>query len=646
MDEFALKTTDHSLFQLVLSPNFMKSKLCLISLLFSATVLAESQKYEYRIEVTGQAPRYYQTLSKILPQQQLLDENSFSSDNLATLLDQSPSINLNGQGGLFQSFNIRGFARWRIQSFVEGIPIYSERRAGASIEFLPPSFVGQAYLIQGAASTQLGSGAIGGGIDLSILRPNNHKVKLGYGVVQDYRDLLIQGKNQNKDVSWILNQRHANNSQDGDGKAVQDRFEHNSLALRKQFGEGSIREGLFYYSQANNIAKASAEDPEERFTRYPSNKHLLGKVVFDYYNTTFYVHKQRLLTQVDRPGQRLNNLINESLDLGVNLSDDIQYRDWLVNWRMGVDARTGVKVQEQELDALGVETLDQFTLNAQQWDPYIATDFSRDTSSGSWIGGARLAYQYQKDDITGHSESDVNLSGFIGYAYDVLPSWTISGYLSSAYRVPSLTERFFNGSTPRGQIRGSKTLRTERAYNAEAALTYKTGNTSASVSLFHQQIDNYIERLVVNQELREYRNLDSAEISGVSYQAQQEFDWHRFHWRFNVAGQWLNGRDKFGLPIADITPPEHRISVTLFGDSGHGFVTFRHRQSSDELVSGELPTDSVNTLDAGYIYQLTDSMQVSINLTNITDRIYVTSRDDLAPNAKGRDVNISLSYSL
>lgn len=660
-------------------------------LAFSFCVAAEENFIHDRIEVTGRAPAYQESLSNVLPQQQIIEYTSFSSDNLATLFAQTPAINLNGQGGLFQTINIRGFARWRIQTLVEGIPIYSERRAGSSAEFLPPAFLGQAYLTQGAASTQLGSGAIGGGIDLRllqprVLQPQEHKITLNHGLNQDYREVSFQGsfslkelsslqgqspsqnKNNSKsknvnpstadEFSWQLNHRHANSSKDGNNEVIQDSFEHNSLVLRHSSKESVIPDALLLISTANNIAKANADNPEDRTTLYPENTHILGKLTLDWHNATFYFHDSKLHTVVTRPGRRINEIQNDSLDVGMQLHDQIEFHDWQIHWRTGIDGRTGVKAFETEVNNNDIEVVARLNLHAEQWEYSLAADVSRAFDSHDLAGGIRLAHQIQKDKSQKlQAQKDRNLSAFLSYGYQLNDNWKWSTYLSNAYRVPSLTERFFNGSTPRGIVLGNVSLLTETATNVESRLSYAKDEISASISIFQQEIDHYIERLIGtaetdNQELRQYRNLDRAEISGFNYQIKYEFDpdfllgknlfWDDLHWVVSAGGQWLNGEDQNGFSIADISPAQHNVTLSFFADNADGFITLTHRQSSSDIVSGELPTESVTTLDAGYNIQLNDKTKLSLNITNLTDKHYVTSRDDLAPFAKGLDMHFSI----
>jgi iron complex outermembrane receptor protein len=347
---------------------------------------------------------------------------------------------------------------------------------------------------------------------------------------------------------------------------------------------------------------------------------------------------------ITRPERRINALRNEALDFGFQSSDVITFDQWQINWRLGSDARQDVSAQETEISITGEPIFDRLNLDAEQLEFYVAADLSANTNSGAYAGGIRVAHHIQRDKLSNASAEDTNFSAFIGYAYPFAKRWKLAGYLSSAYRVPSLTERFFNGATPRGTTLGDADLDTETAQNAELNLAFENKSSRASLSLFTQRIDHYIERLRVDSETRQYRNLNWAEISGINYQWQHAFDWQSLDWTLNLGGQWIRGEDQASADIADIPPAQHRISMRAQHENSQGFVALTHRQSSDHQVDGELPTSAVTTIDAGYSHTITANIQLSLKFTNLTDKLYITLRDDVAPYARGRDVHLSMEY--
>jgi hypothetical protein len=67
-----------------------------------------------------------------------IDELATATGSISEALTLQPSVSLNGQPGLFQTLNIRGLARQRVQSFLNGMRLTSERRGGVSASFLDP----------------------------------------------------------------------------------------------------------------------------------------------------------------------------------------------------------------------------------------------------------------------------------------------------------------------------------------------------------------------------------------------------------------------------------------------------------------------------------------------------------------------------
>ncbi len=254
-----------------------------------------------RIQVTAKAPPYQDALAHIIANQPVLDDSSQIEGSIANVLSQSPSISLQGQGGLLQTMSIRGFARWRIQTLLDGVPIHSDRRAGSALSFVPASMLEQAYVIAGAASTQLGSGAIGGGVDITLKRPTQPRIGFELGENNDYRAAHVAFGSEQSDLRFLANYRKQNNGQAAKGQPLHDGFEQHAMMLRRENQDSALQDAWLFYSDANNVAKASSESPKTRSTLYPNNRHLVGKLKFDWLNTALYLHKSHLTTQVTRP---------------------------------------------------------------------------------------------------------------------------------------------------------------------------------------------------------------------------------------------------------------------------------------------------------------------------------------------------------
>ncbi|GAB5384186.1 MAG: hypothetical protein Alis3KO_13090 [Aliiglaciecola sp.] len=628
-----------SLSSMILFPRIFALLSCTFGLLTHA-----SEQVNDHVLVVGKKPSYLNDLNGLLPIDVVDTSAIEQTGSIAELFTASPSVNFNGQGGLLQTLSIRGLSRWRIQTMIEGVPIHSERRSGNAAEFIAPGMVGSAYVLSGAASTQLGSGALGGGIDLQLAATTTPTLSTTLDLQQDYRSIQTLGGRvlENSRLYWGGSLRHANNGKDSANQPLFNGFEQSVIWIRQTSEEYSISDALFVISSANNIGKANSDPINSRLTRYPNNDHWLAKLDFDWLNAGVYAHKARLDTSIVRPEQRTNSLQNAALGWGARVGDTSFIGNWQLDWQLAFDARRGVKASEQEATAEGELVFDRTNLDAHQQAWSLSTDIVRQLKDWRVATGVRLEHIAQHSDVgTSLSVSDSNLSAFLVAKKQWSQSWSTRYYLSSAFRTPTLTERFFFGNTPRGISQGDANLETENAKNIQLDIDYQGQHVSLGVSVFHQQIDNYIERIDLSSLLQQYVNLGDAEIDGVSYQS---------HWILSpnlylkLHGQWLWGEDNNGMPINDVSPHQHTIKLGWHQDSHELWINMAYRHAHRRVGSSELPTKKVVHFRAGYQHMLSPSLSMRVLASNITDKVYAVSTDDLAPNALGPNIEFNLTY--
>ena len=652
--------------------------------LLSVPSFAQGEPYSEleRYTVTAIRPNYDETLSLIFPQYEFDKSSLVAPLNTNDVLLQSPSVSLNGQGGQIQSISIRGYSRWRIQTLLDGVPIVSDRRAGSSIGFVPPDFIASATVLPGAASTYLGSGAIGGAVNLHFGEIQTPHLRVGYSSNQQMKALSYAGSTRHADNSnslteesktdWNISYRSADNGEDANGNSLLDQFEQTGLFLRHRPEDSVIKEAWTLYSDNNDIGKSSSDFPESRITTYPDNTHWLGKIAFESHLFTGNVwwHKSSLDTSVLRPESRINDSENKAFDYGFNISTDTHLKDWDLNWQLQVTGRDGVVADEREFtltlkeSALPDTTPPSFIINA--FEPELAyevrtldaseitsaavADASRQWQSLSLALGARVDWQRQSDDSGANTfqsstaKTNINLSGYLGANYQLSQHWAAGMYVSSAFRNPSLTERFFAGETPRGTVLGSLKLETEQALNMQASVAYSSEQLQGSIEVFNQKIDNYIERIMVAEDVLQYSNLDSATIEGVSYQLSWQS--HNDALDARLSGMWISGEDDLGNSIADIPANSQRLDLGVQWQAMRLFAVFAYRASKTDIADGERALDEVFTLDRGADWQLNERIQLQASWRNLTNQQYYTSADDKAAFAQGESVQLAITYLL
>ncbi len=618
-----------------------------------------------RYTVTATRPYYDETLSRIFPQYQFDKSHLVTPLHTNELLLQAPSVSLNGQGGQIQSISIRGYSRWRIQTLLDGVPIVSDRRAGSSIGFVPPEFITSVSVLPGAASTYLGSGALGGAVNLQLDATENPYLNVGYSSNQQMKTLSYKDSVGNTD--WNIAYRNANKGEDANGALLFDQFEQAGLFLRHRPESGFIKEAWTLYSDNNNIGKSSSDYPLNRISTYPDNTHWLGKLTVgaDNYTGSIWWHQSYLETSVLRPQSRINDSENKALDYGFDIKTKGNWQDWWFNWQLQVSGRDGVEADEKEFSltaipvkqgdgpdssALLEERAPVFayevrTLNANEINAAGIVDASRQWNSTSLALGARVDWQRQSDNTgTNENVTATNLSGYIGVNYQLAKRWATSLYVSSAFRNPSLTERFFAGETPRGTVIGSTKLQTESALNSQATFAYNSEQLQAAIDVFYQQIDNYIERQAIADDVLQYANLDSATIKGLSYQLSWQSKVNNID--ATLSGAWVNGRDELGNAIADIPADNHRFNVGMTLGSARFFTTVVYRASKSDVAEGERTLDDLITLDVGGSWRMNERIVLQASWENLTNQRYYTSTDDKAPFAQGKSIQLALIYLL
>jgi len=610
-----------------------------------------------RYTVTASRPYYDETLSHIFPQFEFDKRSLVAPLHTNEMLLQSPSVSLNGQGGQIQSISLRGYSRWRIQTLLDGVPIVSDRRAGSSIGFIPPNFISTVSVLPGAASTYLGSGALGGAVNLRLDAPQNSYVQGSYSSNQRMASMSYADSVATTD--WNIAYRNAKTGSDAEDNTLFDQFEQTALFIRHRPTRGMIKEAWTLYSDNNDIGKSSSDYPENRISTYPDNRHWLGKLAFATHDISGNVwwHQSRLDTSVLRPFKRINDSSNEAFDYGFDVKGESEWHHWLVNLQFQVTGREGVRADEREFSVTSVPSeLDTAmpnaelayeitTLDAREINTAGIVDASRKFKNTSFAVGARVDWQRQSDDTDiNDTVTATNYSGYVGANYLLSSNLSASLYVSSAFRNPSLTERFFAGETPRGTVLGSTTLDTEQALNTQATLAYRSQQLQGTVELFYQKIDNYIERLTVSEDVLQYVNLDTATIKGASYQ----LNWQSENAMFDASlrGAWIIGEDDQGKTVADIPAHNQRIDIGINWNDARLFAVLAYRASKSDIADGERALDEVITLDMGAHWQVSEHIQLQASWTNLTNRHYYTSADDKAAFAQGQSVQLAFTYLL
>ncbi len=569
---------------------------------------------------------------------------------LTELVENAAGVAENGQGGLFQVFSIRGVSGHRVSTLVDGMQITSERRAGVSTSFIDPLLMGSAEVLRGPASTYYGSGALGGVVQVFPRIFDGLWAETGYDSFGDQSFQAVGwGSSDRNGDGWSvgLARRTMDDDEAADGTELNSEFSQMSATLRRTWTRGERRyEVLAIPTYGEDIGKPNTDFPE-RVTDYPRERHLLLKasVQAQDWQLQAFVHPNDLETEVLTAGEGLTEVFNQGVDLGA---------DWQRDWSLGESGSTtgrfgfsyfgrrGIEARELASDLEGSRLSDTLTLDGGTQDEVGAFGSMRwGLGAATFQAGSRLTWHHQSNEGRA-SRDDSAWTGFLGLVYPLGNSIELTANAGSGLRFPTLSERFFIGTTGRGQVIGNPDLDPERSLDLDLGIRWFTSSTFFSLQVFNQQIDDYIERVTLDDDSRTFVNLRSGTIQGLELEGF--YAWND-HWTFSWNGHLLEGEDEAGEPLSDV--PADRLQLGLSYDRGSwaGRVGLQLRDAKDDPGSGEVEIPAAELLSLTVKYRLSQGLALTLRGKNLLDEVYLNSADDKATPAAGRSVGLSLSWT-
>jgi outer membrane receptor protein involved in Fe transport len=562
--------------------------------------------------------------------------------DLAELAVSQPGVSYAGQGGLLQTVSIRGLSRARVGSFYLDIPILTERRAGTAASFVDPGLVASMEVVRGPATTYYGSGNVGGLLALQPTREAGVSLDLGLGSQANENYQLVALANEDSGIRF--SHRGADNTNSSAGVPLNTGFDQYNLMVDTGGDVRSLSWNLnSLLSYGEDIGKSNTLYPVQRVTEYPRERHWLGQLSLAKpgdWQGSLYFHYQDLDTSVLRIDSRRNEVDSESLDVGSHWVFD--FGSAAVPLRLGADwlGRFNVKADERELRfADGVITM-RDNLDAQQQEVAFFADTSRDWRALLISAGLRGTYVWQDAD-NWDSESDTFVSAFAGARWTLSDSLHIDAELARGDRAPSLSERFFSGTTGRSQVIGNPVLDREKVTSLDLGLTWRSAALRLEVHAYYQDIDDFIERVPVAEDLLGFQNIREGEIYGSDLIASWQLD---DHLSLFGGGQWLESEDRQGDPLQDVSADELSLGVRYQRQDWQAKASYKYRFSSSDITAAEIPYDSASLLSASLSWQFSQSLSVSVWGRNLLDDEYRISSDDLATEGQQRAFGVDLRW--
>jgi iron complex outermembrane receptor protein len=347
-----------------------------------------------------------------------------------------------------------------------------------------------------------------------------------------------------------------------------------------------------------------------------------------------------------------DNLVeNESLDLGGR---------WQSLWRKGaLEGRYGVEyfarrgVSATETDRMfgspppGLPTPVPVTETVSRTLDDGSVDEAAAHGSAGWSwgpaqleAGARFTW-IRQDNRGAEALEDTAWSGFLGAVIPLAPGFEAVANVGTGLRFPSLSERFFSGTTGRGTITANPDLEPERSLSFDAGLRHYGHKTFFAVYGFRTEIDDYIERVEIRPDELGFVNLFSGTIEGIEVEVIHTATRHL---RLQASAHTMRGRSGTGEALEDI--PSDRIEAGALWDRGRWRLEshWQHRFEKDDPGSGERPRDAADVVSAAIGYRLTDDLTLTLRGDNLLGELYYSTADRKDVPAPGRSVGLALGW--
>ena len=578
------------------------------------------------------------TIYRLYPRQAIGARHS-----IADMLIQAPGVSYNGQGGLFQSYSLRGFSRWRIRTEVNGVPLLIDRPAGSSASFIPSSLVDQITISQGPSSTLYGSDAMGGAVSLSTVYRGSASYSLRW---QDNDDqLMLSAKGSlNSALSASAALRRANNATDAKNDALNTGFEQIALSVHGQTQWQALTLSASWLPvRGRNIGKSNANFPDTAAAHYPHDDHSIASIELRQdkrWLARLYHHRQDWASITETSERERSRTDFNADTVGALLYHQTPFS--IGEGRAGIEwlGRRNVKINTVTLAAAETSDLFESSFSGSQDGIGLFIDHVWTHQDIALELGAR--YDHIAQEGLGGSIDDGAWSTTLALSWQPDSPWRLSGRVGTGFRFPTLTERFSKAVTPRGILLGNPSLTSEQNESLELRADYHSDGYQLSVATYYNWLDNYIERVILEPGIRTYINTDQASIWGyevmLQWQLAAGFS-HRLQYQYQ---RGTSDKDEW---LSDLNPPSWRYSVQWALDDLEFKTELVHRLSRDTAGPGEQPLAAATWLDSQFSFNALKQVRMTFFVNNLFNEAYRGSADEQAPFQPGRTFGLGIQWT-
>lgn len=551
---------------------------------------------------------------------------------LVELLQRQPGIEITHNGGAGKTSGIfmRGTNTGHTLVLIDGVRVQSATAGTTTFENIPIQQIDRIEIVRGPASSLYGQDAIGGVIQIFTKKGVDGFIpylNLGFGT---YDTTLAEAglRGKQSDTAYALNvsanKTNGFSSLDTSNPNLNDKDGYRNIAatgsLSHKIAEGHEAGLTLMHSKGRTRFDNSYNlDPSSAFNPAFSDNATLQQDVYSLFSKNQILNNWHSTLRIS---QGVDETVNYAA-LGPFTSESrslFRTKQDQFNWQNDINLSIGMLTFMYDKLIDRVNSTTGFDETKRTNEGYVA----------SYVANVG-AHSFQASAREDHNSSfGNNVTGGVGYGYNINAEWRVTGSYGSAFKAPTFNDLYYPGYS-------NPNLNPEKSDNLEASLRYRDDTFNASLTAY----ENKIRNLIVLGSLPE--NINKATIQGITLAASNRWD--------NLD---VGGSVDIQSPRDDETDKLLRRRANRHGQMHLGYSLQDWRFGAEMVASSARYEDAANTLRmSGYtLFNMTAQYKVNRDWTlqaranNIFDKNYYLAIDGngFPYNTPGANVFVNIRY--
>ncbi|MDD0817128.1 TonB-dependent receptor [Curvibacter sp. HBC28] len=451
-------------------------------------------------ETVVTATRTEQPLADLVADVSIIDRETIENSGLGGLADvlaRLPGVEMsrNGGPGATTSLFLRGAETRFTAVYIDGVRVDSQSTGGAAWESIPLGLIDRIEVLRGPAGAVYGSDAIGGVVQIFTKKGEGAPqptVGVGLGSLRSTHAEASLSGSQNG-IDYALGVQN-NTSLGFNARTVatanpdRDGYRSNSgyARLGAQLNRDHRLEATLLASNMNSGYDASLKADDRNMHRlYAAGLNWMTRWSDTYTSRVSVTESSDHYTTQPSPYQTTTRLRGYL---------------WQNNWKIGL-ASVSAALERKE------DHLVNSPIDRSRSQDALALGY------GLRLGEHTLQLNVRHDR---DSEFGAHNTGSVAYGYAITPAWRATASAGTAFRAPTLYQRFSEY--------GLASLQPETSRNLEVGLRYQQGGSLFGVVVYQNKVSNLINfggAGACRSPFGCYANTGRAEYSGVTFTGEQ-----------------------------------------------------------------------------------------------------------------------------